>query len=522
MSAPPDSRPRERRVSGAVLRTLHRCERRLYLDYHSPAEAAPESDHTRMLRERAIEHERRVRESFPGAAGPIRARSATLEEAAAETLRLIRESRATLHRPVFVSPIDGAVAIPDLLYWEDEGLVVHAARLATRIQGHDEIRAQLTHEAVVIEEATGLRPARLEITSGRFESLPVEPMTDKRYRALRARAQSIVDGAEAEPDLLRAHSDCESCPYYRHCWRQAEDQGRLEVVRGLRRNLLPALRGIGVHTVADLAGIDVDRLREIPSFVETAASIVAAATAARDRVPVWMESPRLPAARPIVWLDLEAASEADGNETIIYLWGLAIDDGGPDPDAEMIWGDLHPGGDVAGWNRFLDRAAAILALHPDAVWVHYASFERTWIRRYVERHGDRDRIAERVLAHTFDLLEEALEPCVHLPLRSLSIKHVAPWTGFVWSDPEAGSMWSMAQYRKACDTGIASERDALLARIAAYNRDDLRAMRSVWSWLERNAPAVIATVATSVIAATPEVRVAPVRTGRGEQLGLDL
>lgn len=519
MNAPaPEARPRERRVSGAVLRTLHRCERRLYLDYHDPGQGGPESDHARMLRERAIEHERRVRDTFPGATGPIRARFPTLDEAAAETLRLIRESRATLQRPVFLSPIDGAVAIPDILYWEDEGLVVHGARLATRIQGHDEIRAHLTHEGVVIEEATGLRPVRLEITTGRYESLPVEPMPDKRYRALRAHAQGILDGG-LEPNLLRAHSDCESCPYYLHCWKQAEEQGRLEVVRGLRRNLLPALTRIGIHTVADLAAIDVDRLREIPSFLETAPSVIAAATAARDRAPVWVNVPQLPAGRPLVWLDLEAASEGEGSDTIIYLWGVAIDQGEFEPHAEMIWGDLVPGGDVAGWRRFLARALEILTTHPDAVWVHYASFEKTWIRRYVERHGDPDGIAERVLARTFDLLEEALEPCVHLPLRSYSIKHVAPYAGFAWSDPEAGSTWSMAQYRKAYETAIPAERDTLLARIAAYNRDDLRAMRSVWRWLEGNAPTSLAAAPPAAPTIVPE----PIPDARkGDQLTFDL
>jgi predicted RecB family nuclease len=514
----PDVRPRERRVSGAVLRTLHRCERRLHLDYHAPDAAGPEGDHASMLRERAIEHERRVRDQFPGTTGPIRAHFATLEEAADETLRLIRESRATLHRPVFLSPRDGASAIPDLVYWEDDGLVVHAAKLATRLQNHDEIRAQLTHEAVVIEEVTGLRP-RIEITSGRFEVLPVEPLPEPRYQALRGRAQAILDGGP-EPDLLRAHSECEHCPYYRHCWSSAEDAGRLEVVRGLRRTLLPTLRAIGVHTVADLAAIDPDRLREIPSFAESADVLIGAATAARDRSPVWIQNPQLPAGRPIVWLDLEAASGAIGDDTIIYLWGLSIDDGADEPAVEMIWGDLAPGGDVAGWHRFLARAEHILAHHPEAIWVHYANFERTWIQRYAERYGDPGLVASRVLASTFDLLEEALEPCVHLPLRSLSIKHVAPYTGFSWSDPEAGSTWSMAQYRKACETGIAAERDALLARIAAYNRDDLGAMRSVWRWLEHHAPGGTQTAVPPAIAAPPTPP-RPIPRG-GEQITFDL
>jgi hypothetical protein len=87
-----------------------------------------------MLRERAIEHERRVRERFPGATGPIRAARHMHEEAAdRDAAADPREPRDAPACGVPL-PIDGAIAIPDLLYWEDEGLVVHAARLATRLQ----------------------------------------------------------------------------------------------------------------------------------------------------------------------------------------------------------------------------------------------------------------------------------------------------------------------------------------------------------------------------------------------------
>ncbi len=86
-------------------------------------------------------------------------------------------------------------------------------------------------------------------------------------------------------------------------------------------------------------------------------------------------------------------------------------------------------------------------------------------------------------------LKRELDRCVRLPLRSYSIKHVAPWMGFEWRNPEAGSEWSLARYHRARLAGDPEERERLLAEVAEYNADDLWAMRAVWRWLRENAPA---------------------------------
>src|SRR5260221_14679803 len=80
-------------------------------------------------------------------------------------------------------------------------------------------------------------------------------------------------------------------------------------------------------------------------------------------------------------------------------------------------------------------------------------------------------------------LHRSLERSVRLPLRSTSIKFVAPWLGFEWSNPEADAAWSTAQLHRAYETADVDERARLLAQVAAYNADDLWAMRVVWRWL---------------------------------------
>src|SRR5260221_13726757 len=80
-------------------------------------------------------------------------------------------------------------------------------------------------------------------------------------------------------------------------------------------------------------------------------------------------------------------------------------------------------------------------------------------------------------------LHRSLERSVRLPLRSTSIKFVAPWLGFAWANPEADAAWSTAQLHRAYETDDLAERARILPQVATYNADGLWAMRGVWRWL---------------------------------------
>lgn len=199
------------------------------------------------------------------------------------------------------------------------------------------------------------------------------------------------------------------------------------------------------------------------------------------------EAPRLPAG-PLVWFDLEGDSRGEDAEVPIYLWGIALEPAGEAAVSEAIIARLREGGDLAAWQRFIARATQILDEHPGARWVHWDAYEPLWIGRYAERHGAPDGFVERMRAACFDL-KRVVDRCVRLPLRSYSIKYVAPWMGFHWRNAESGSEWSVAHFHRASETTDAAERERLLAELAEYNEDDLWAMRAIWRWLRDNAPA---------------------------------
>jgi uncharacterized protein len=187
-----------------------------------------------------------------------------------------------------------------------------------------------------------------------------------------------------------------------------------------------------------------------------------------------------------VWFDLEGDSLAEV-EVPIYLWGFGLGAGSAPLEYRGVIAEPGAEGDREAWERFLAMARQMFDDHPDAVWVHYAEYERTWLLRYIERHGDPEGTARRIQGAMFDL-RAALQRAVVLPLRTYGIKAVAQHLGFRWRNTDAGSQWSTVQYLKARAASVPAERERLFASIAEYNEDDQRAMRHVWEWMVREAP----------------------------------
>jgi uncharacterized protein len=481
----PPEPPVDHRVSGNHLWLLHHCERRLWLDRHAPGEAAPAGEFEELLRRRGEEHEQAVRARMGPCEGPLHWRGRDLAESLAETARLLRESRATLYQPALAAPDGSAVGVPDFLYWDGDVPVVHDAKLASDLRSHAEIPLQLTHYRALLDDM-GLPGARLEITTGRGEVVDIEPVGRAAYETARARAAELLRGGP-EPAALLAHSTCEACPFYDHCWDRAERERRVEILPDVHVSDAPRLHALGIRTIDDLAAVEPGTL-DWPRLGRRSETMVHAARAHRDGRPVWLEPPRLPEGRPLVWFDLEGVTELEESPHPIYLWGLAVEDGGADIAFEPIVAEPGEAGNRAAWERFVARAAGILDRWPGARFVHYAAYEKTWVRKYAELFGAPAGFVERMDEALWDMLYGAVLKWVRLPLRSSSIKQVAPYAGFAWSDPESGSLWSVVRYRRAMAARDPAERARLLEPIVRYNADDLRAMRAVWRWIEREGP----------------------------------
>jgi len=434
-----------------------------------------------MLGERSRALEDQIAEAIPDLAGPLQGSGLTFEQAAAETLRLLRETSRPVRRPVLASADGLRSASPAFILRDGDALVIRDVRLAHRPLSRRDNRVRVAFAGWLARELTGRVVARLEIVNGLGEVQEVEPEPDEELARLSARTAELL-GDSPEPDMLLAHSHCQHCDHYAHCWDRAEAEHRIEVMPAVTRARAELLRAEGVRTYDELAA------RKPESFTrrelrEAAPALLDEARAFATGAPVWLRDPALPRDRTPVWFDVESDAEGERAEVPVYLWGLAVER--DQPRFEPILSELTPEGDAQAWRRFVARALEVFREHPDAVWVHWHHAEPMWIDRYIARHGAPTEFVERMRAPgaLFDL-HHRLERCVRLPLRSTSVKFVAPWLGFQWSNPDADAAWSTAQLHRARATDDASERARLLDEVARYNADDLWAMRVVWKWLE--------------------------------------
>ena len=467
-------------MSGGALKRLLDCERRLWLSEHAREHAAARTEHDDVLGERNRSLEDAAAAGVPGLGEPLLRPGVSFDEAAAETVRMLRETNLPLRRPVLVSADGRYTATPAFILRDGEALVIRDVRLAHRPEKRRENRVRVAFSGLLARQLSGRDVTRLEIVNGLGHVVEVAAEPDEALQRLASRALELM-GDAPEPDLLLTHSHCQHCAHYTHCWDRAEAEHRIEVVPMVTRARAELLHAAGVRTFDELAARAPDSFADADLRAH-APLMLAEARAFASGEPVWLRAPGLPRDRTPVWFDVESDSDGELATVPVYLWGLAVE--GAEPRAEAVLAELTAAGDRDAWQRFIARALEVFRQHPNAVWVHWHNAETMWLERYIARLGAPAEFVAHVRAPgaMFDL-HRALERSVRLPLRSTSIKFVAPWLGFHWSNPDADAAWSTAQLHRAYETSDRGERERLLAEVATYNADDLWAMRVVWRWM---------------------------------------
>jgi predicted RecB family nuclease len=101
---------------------------------------------------------------------------------------------------------------------------------------------------------------------------------------------------------------------------------------------------------------------------------------------------------------------------------------------------------------------------------------------YIDRYGDPNGVADRVLSNLLDLLP-VMKKAIVLPLPSYSLKEVEKYIHFERTQEEYGGTWAMAQFILATETNDEDERNARMDEILKYNEEDLAATWAVFEWL---------------------------------------
>lgn len=475
------------------LHQTSRCELRVHLDASEiePSELGPFQSLLIKLGQR---HEESHFNSFDEVTSIP---EGTPEERIESTKKAIEDGAPVIYQPYFEMDLNlggkncKISGVPDFLIRSGEGYLIRDVKLSKRIleKDHPEIFLQLGLYGFLFENIIGTPPAGLEVFSGASEIISLN--YDGGVKALFALEEIALIKLKTEaPDNAVGWTKCQGCDYRYHCWPVAVDARDVALVPNVFQSLALVLNAEGIFTFDDL----VDRHTEetlseikIPwgknqrRIGKTAEKIMPIARALKTNTEEILFSPEIEEFPNYVMFDLEGLPPYLDYLQKIYLWGMQVFGESPS-DFKPALAGFGPEGDLEGWQRFLEISGEIFEEYGDIPFVHWHHYEKTNIKMYIERYGDTNDVAKRVLDNLLDLLpitSKAVAP----PVYSYSLKVIEQYVGFERQENEYGGEWSIAKYIEATETENPDLRDEVMDLILAYNREDLEATWAVLKWL---------------------------------------
>ncbi len=312
---------------------------------------------------------------------------------------------------------------------------------------------------------------------------------------------------------------CEVCPWDGVCSRQRRADDHLSLVAGITSRQRRALVERGVGTRTGLAHATLPMTPKLEGSSATGMERVQkqAAIQVRDATPgggrLWelvepsrlrdgtLEPDRgllaLPEPRPgDLFFDIEGDPYA-ADDGIDYLFGVlepGVVEIGPDgeytPKFHAIWsrdaeGAVTEAAERAAFERLMNLFADRLAKDPQIHIYHYAPYEPTALRRLMGRYGTREDEVDGLLrGGTLVDLYHVVRQGIRASVESYSIKRLERLYGFGREIDlrDAGS--SIAAFEAWLQGVDAEHGEETLARIEAYNRDDVISTLLLRDWLE--------------------------------------
>jgi predicted RecB family nuclease len=474
------------------------CSNRVFLRQNGEPEAEP-SAFEQVLRRLGIRHEQ---QHLATLGAFVDVSGLTFDVRVRRTLEAITKRVAVIYQPAFQvnTAISGTiveiVGMPDFLIFDGNGYVIRDSKMSRHIDedNHPEILLQVGLYGWLFEKACGTRPKGIQVHSGTNEivDIPYDSGISALTMLDRILALKQLKQEEYEPV---GWSKCGGCGFGERCLARAEAASDVALVPDVDQSLAKALHAIGVGTRKELlARFDMTSLSEFKRPVGTrqqkvgkrAERILLFADAMETKQEKVLAVAAIPEAQNYVMFDLEGLPPQCDELAKIYLWGMQVYGANPTEFMPAVSG-FGEGGDKQGWLDFLDMAEQIFQRYGDIRFVHWASYEKTYLDEYIKRYGDEDGVAARVKANLLDLLPIARDSVV-LPIPSFSLKVIEKYIGYKRTQTEYGGEWSISKFIEATETSDEAKRQELMGQILIYNSEDLAATWAVFQWLKSKRP----------------------------------
>jgi predicted RecB family nuclease len=473
------------------------CAGRVFLRSKGEPEAEP-SDFDRVLRELGLRHE----QEHLATLGPyLDLQGMPEDERVRATFEAVLNRTPVLYQAALTAntKLDGTdvtvVGFPDYLLLDSSSYIVRDSKLSRHIDtdDHIEIVLQVQLYGWLFEKTFGHTPYKLQVHNGQNQLVDVPYDGGSKALAELERITAIKKLADRPYEPV-GWSKCSACGYGERCWQEAEERKDPALLPEVDQGLARALYGAGIRCHADLLEkFDAPTLSEfkrpwgsgMARVGKKAEKILRYAEVTETGEEKLIALPKLPPSTNLVMFDLEGIPPFQDELERIFLWGLQVfgDSATGYLGAVAGFGDE---GDKQAWFEFLSFAKQMFEQYGDIPFVHWATYEKTYITKYIERYGDPEGVAARVLRNLFDLLP-VTRNSIALPIPSYSLKVLEEYVGFQRTQTEYGGEWAMATFIQATETRDESKRQELMNAILKYNEEDLAATWAVFQWLRGKA-----------------------------------
>ncbi|MEK7579629.1 MAG: TM0106 family RecB-like putative nuclease [Patescibacteria group bacterium] len=412
-----------------------------------------------------------------------------LDEAFFATVELMKQGK-NIYKPVLM---DGHwVGEPDFIERRPMAELKAVDRLAKSIFGDwyyvaydirndpelkDEYKFPLVFASLILEKIQGARPQDAYIINadGEAKSFLIEPFLDK-FQLTIKEIEKLLEGEKPVPFLK---GGCKRSPWFAICEDETKGCEDISLIHGISQRDQKDLYDLGIKTVRQLAEADLRKLQEALEGwnfdklvrVHNQAQVLISAG------PLVIQHYSFPKVENEIYFDVES----DPTRGIDFLFGLLI------KKKERKTADyeyfLAKGKDEEKkmWEQFLE----FLGNLNDFVIYHYGYYEKHVLQRLEKKYGAPSEIMKKFRASSLDLYNITTSSLI-LPIYFYSLKDVAGFIGYKWSDEGAGGGEAVMWYDQWQETG----KKDFLNKLIKYNEDDVRATFMIKEWLEKQKPKV--------------------------------
>jgi predicted RecB family nuclease len=463
---------------------LKPCSLRVYLRQQHVAEKEPDVYQHLLIRLGEFHEKRHLRslgEYFDAGGSESKTRDAVYSKASVIYQPFMRSTSDT---------IGEIVGQPDFFLRVNDEYIIRDCKLSRRFseEHHPEIFRQLELYGWLFERTFECKAAVLQVFMGdsTLREVPYAP-----ENALRVAEEiSNLRKLDAEPLDPVGWSKCLDCCFHEFCWTRAIGTKSVAVLPDVDQALARTLHGEGIESYEQLASqYDEAALGVLKKQVGTklrkvgvaAKKILLQADSFISNKQILIQHPMLQEVPAVAIFDVEGIPPHLDYAEKTYLWGLKVfgNEVGPYMPANA---GLGPEGDREGWLKFLKNCGEIFSRFGDIPFVVWSSYEKTQVRKYLDKFGDVDGIGNRLIGRLVDLLR-VVNRSIVLPVPTYGLKTIERVAGYQRKETDTGGKWSMAKYIEAIETEDSEKAAALLGEIAAYNEEDLEALWTVYRWV---------------------------------------